>query len=91
MVNKRYLSAALTVGISTVSGPFIMAYPIPEKAIPYCLGMAYFLVCSGIGYAQFYEDRRDKLKLEDTRKFCNGNKRLTIEELVSQGYLSLDE
>lgn len=90
-VNKKYLSAALTVGISTVSGPFVMIYPFPEKVIPYSLGLAYILICSGVGYAEFYKDRKNRLILEDPRKFCNGNRRLSIEELVSGEYLDLDE
>jgi hypothetical protein len=90
-INKKYLSAALAVGISTAGGPFAMNYSIPEKAIPYCIGMVYLLACSGAGLLEFYIDRRNQLLLEDPRKFCEGNKRLTIEELVSQGYLSLDE
>lgn len=91
MVNKKYLCAALTVGLSTASGPFVMAYSIPEKSIPYCLAVTYFLVCSGAGFNEFYNGRKNKSALENNRKFCNGSRRLTIEELVSKGYLSLDE
>lgn len=91
MVNKKYLCAALTVGLSTASGPFMMNYSIPEKSIPYCLVVTYFLVCSGAGLTEFYADRKNRLALENPRKFCDGSKRLTIEEMVSKGYLSLDE
>lgn len=91
MVNKKYLSAALTVGISAAGGPFMMNPSIHEKAIPYLIGVTYFLVCSGVGIAEFYEERKKRLFLEDTKKFCKGSRRLSIEELVSQGYLSLDE
>ncbi len=91
MVNKKYLGAALTVGISTAGGPFMMSSSIHERSIPYLIGAAYFLICSGVGFAEFYENRRNKLLLENSANFCDGKKRYSIEELVSKGFLSLDE
>lgn len=91
MVNKKYLGAALTVGISAAGGPFMMGSSIHERSIPYLIGAAYFLICSGVGFAEFYMDKKSRLLLENPRKFCDGNKRYSIEELVSKGFLYLDE
>lgn len=91
MVNKKYLCAALTFGLSTAGGPLAMAYTVEERSIPYFVGSAYFLLCSYVGVAEVCQERKNKLNICDRRKFCNGMERLTIEELVSSGNLSLDE
>lgn len=88
-INKTYMGAALAVSLSTVGGPFVIAQNSMDKTFLYGIGCLYALIPFVESSMRIYESKKNELD-RASRKFCSSGQRLSIEQLILRGHLSLD-